>query len=159
ATVTNARNRGMQIYASLGATPSWLGGGTPYGQNPPPLSLWGDFCARIVQEFPEVRYWGIWNEPDDPQFLSDPNAYQAILQYARNAIRSVGSTLKVLGPEISVNGIVVGKLVNFMNCCSDLVDIVSVHYYNDGSDPVKWVDQFMDNYVYPVRRGKDVWMT
>jgi hypothetical protein len=40
-----------------------------------------------------------------------------------------------------------------------LVDIVTVHYYNDGSDPVQWVDQFMNDRVAPYRYGKDVWMT
>jgi chitinase len=48
--------------------------------------------------------------------------------------------MMVVGPEVSSGGVVDGYYAWFMQNYNHLVDIVSVHYYNEGSDETKWVD-------------------
>lgn len=124
------------------------------------MGRWVDFVTRAAQEFNgHIWHWGIWNEPDSSNFLNPPYLYPNLVSTARNAIKAVNPGMLVLGPEVSSGGVVNGYYASFMNSYGHLVDIVTVHYYNDGSGATKWVDNFMDTRVYPYRQGKQVWMT
>ena len=154
--VLEAEARGLKIFVSLSSTPDWLGGHNAV----PPSYYWDRFVTRAVQEFNgHVWYWGVWNEPDASGFLSVPSQYPYLVSNARSIIKAINPNMKVLGPEVSSGGVVNGYYAWFMSAYGSLVDIVTVHYYNDGSNETKWVDVFMDSRVYPYRAGKEVWMT
>ncbi len=158
--VSNAGARGQQIFASLAYTPGWANGNQGNNVMPANIQDWRDFVQAAVLQFPEIRYWGVWNEPDSTHFLSDPNRYYELAWHARDVIKSIDPSLLVLGPEVSAGGIVSGWFRNVMQGWGNSIfDIVTVHYYNDGSSETKWVDQFMDSRVAPYRYNKEVWMT
>jgi hypothetical protein len=154
--VTVAQARQLQILASLSGTPAWMGSG--HNSVPDPYTF-GQFARAAAVEFNgDITYWNIWNEPDAPGFLAVFDYYPDLVSAARAAIKQVNPTMQIVGPEISSDGVVNGDFRWFMTNYGSLVDIVSVHYYNNGST-TKWVDQFMDSLVYPYRQGKEVWMT
>jgi hypothetical protein len=158
--VLQAQSRGLQVFATLAYTPTWAGGGTDHHAPPTNINDWIDFVTTTAQEFNGyVTYWGIWNEPDSTQFLTNPAYYPTLVSTARTALKAVNSNNVVLGPEVSSGGVVNGYYSWFMNNYASLVDIVTVHYYNDGSNATKWVDNFMDTRVLPYRNGREVWMT
>jgi hypothetical protein len=158
--VNEAESRGLQVFATLAYTPEWAGGGSQHNNPPYSIDDWIDFVTRTAQEFNgHITYWGIWNEPDATKYLSSPGYYPTLINTARNAIKSVNPGMYVLGPEVSSGGVVSGYYAWFMNNYSYLVDIVTIHYYNDGSSATKWVDNFMDTRVRPYLGGREVWMT
>lgn len=67
------RPRGLNVLGNLGYTPTWattrLPAGTPGEKRitytPDSIAQWVRFVQAAVQRYPEVRYWSIWNEPND----------------------------------------------------------------------------------------------
>lgn len=158
--VNNALNRGLYVFVTLAYTPSWANGGRSFNVPPTNMQDWRNFVLAAIQAFPEVTYWGIWNEPNDPQYLSNSAAYRTLAENARDVIKTWNPALKVIGPEVSTGGVTSGWYRTTMQQWGGTVfDIVTIHYYNFGNSETKWVDQFMDTYVKPYRAGKPVWMT
>lgn len=160
--VLEARNRGLQIFVTLSYTPAWANGGHTQNKYVPTathMASWSAFCGAAAQTFQnDIKYYGMWNEPDSATFLSDKSKYPEIATTCANAIKAVNSSLKILGPEVSTGGVNDGSYSGWMNGFgATTFDIVTVHYYWGSAN--KWVDAWMDQKVKPYRKNKPVWMT
>lgn len=158
ATVAQARRVHVQLFPTLSYTPKWANGGQP--QSYPPLNYqdWYDFVFAIASRYPDIIYWGIWNEPNLGPFWKnqDLRAYRTLTIQARAAILAANPRALILGPEVSWHATKDGWLQAAMDDYGDLFDIVTVHWYADGPEPI---DVFMDQFVRPTAPNKPIWLT
>lgn len=127
---------------------------------------WPAYVQEMVQAYPQVHYWGIWNEPNSdfliPWTGDRLTAYKRLVEAASPIIRAAGG--KVIAPDLGdgVDSLNISPtdaptwLANFMAADGSLVDIVAVHYYG-GSGSQSYV-QTMGNFANAAG-GKDVWLT
>jgi hypothetical protein len=108
--VAEAANNGLTVMLTIRSAPDWAqrgghdGGGT---HNPDPALL-KQFTRAAVKHFPQVRYWGVWNEPNYRSFLSpqykrgklvSPRMYRALLNAAASVIHDDNPANKVVAGE------------------------------------------------------------
>jgi hypothetical protein len=154
-----ARRTRLTLFPTLSYTPRWANGGET--SNYPPLNYqdWYDFVFATASRYKnDIFYWGLWNEPNLDFFLkgTDPRVYRSLVINARAAILAANPRAIILGPEISWHATKDGWFEAVMNDYGDLFDIVTVHWYQDGPDPI---DVYMDRFVRPYARNKQVWLT
>jgi hypothetical protein len=150
-----AAPRGIRLFLSLGEPPAWAGGGPDHRGAPADLGRWRRFVRAVVDRYKGyVKHWGVWNEPDSPLFLDGRDAYRAIAQEARRAIKQADAEAFVLGPEVSEGALDDGWFAETMSEWGfETFDIVTVHVYS-----TRLADK-MDRLVFPWTFGKDVWLT
>ncbi len=152
------KNRKVQVFISIDATPQILGGNVPpfsgeqlatglsgesgFGPIPPNnLEDWtaivGDLVHHIrVERKDSVLWWGVWNEPAEGGFWNaglDP--YLDLYAATVKAVRAVDPQARVGGPEVagpwdSEKGITfIQALIN--RCAKDglPIDFISYHDY------------------------------
>ena len=153
-TVKYLHDLGVDLYLSIDATPQLLGGASPplagaqlrsarsfvsgfAPQVPDDLHAWQliveDFAFRILkQDRIPVAYWGVWNEPDGPDFWSGTlNQYLGLYRASIEGVRAVDPRAVVGGAETaSWDPQWVSSLMAF--CASQRVPLnfVSWHYYS-----------------------------
>ncbi|WP_245470761.1 endo-1,4-beta-xylanase [Bradyrhizobium guangzhouense] len=80
------------------APPSW----TPGASSPPvDLSIWEEWVRAVVTRAAgRIRYWEVWNEPEDPDFYSgDVPTMVAMQRGAYEVIKAIDPSLMVLTPS------------------------------------------------------------
>ncbi len=98
----------------------------------PPISAdWKNFVEAVVNRYPEVLHWEVWNEPNHEGFLVSENQvadYIAILQTASEAIRSENPNAKVITGGLSgSDSDFIRRL--YLGGAKELFDIVAIHPY------------------------------
>ena len=121
--VNYAAANGLSVFASIGNTPGWANG--KKGRNFPANNLadWKNFVSRAVNRYKNnVRYWGIWNEPNIALFFSPgKDVYvQKVLLPGVQAIRGADPAAFIVGPELA-------------------------HLTNSGSEWYFWMKYILDN--------------
>lgn len=69
---------------------------------PADLDHWASSAAKIVDRYKnDVRYWGIWNEPEEYGFKGDVRSYVQLLKKSYSKIKQLDSNLMVImaGPD------------------------------------------------------------
>lgn len=101
ANVNAALNRGFEILLTIRSAPDWAQRGKPDGRgtrDPSPTKL-KQFTRAALAQFPDVKYWGVWNEPNYRTFLSpqyrngklvSPGMYRTLLNTAAEPIHKHG---------------------------------------------------------------------
>ena len=104
AVVDAATQRGLSLFATLAYCPSWANGRPDRRFPPTSAGDWSSFVGRCVQQFPQIKYWGIWNEPNVPEYgQMTPEQYRNILLLpGSQAVRVAGSQVNVVGPDLSI---------------------------------------------------------
>jgi cellulase (glycosyl hydrolase family 5) len=150
--VQKAINVGLTPYITLENSPPWARHCTADGTadcDPayPPASdmwiWWRNFVSDVVNHFPQVTYWGVWNEPNDVGFLKISPSYRdwfdeyyLLFAYAADAIQAAAGRV-IAGPELS-SGVSSRNLTpeaefqNFVNALGYRLrpqDILTVHFY------------------------------
>jgi len=101
--VTEAQNRGLTVFLTLRSAPDWAQRGGPSSDgrgthNPDPQML-KRFTIAALAKFPNVQYWGVWNEPNYKAFLSpqykdgklvSPGMYRTLLNTTAQVIHNHG---------------------------------------------------------------------
>jgi hypothetical protein len=154
-----ARRTHLVLFPSVGYAPKWANGGQASSYPPANMQDWYDFVFALASRYKnDIFYWGLWNEPNLDGFFkgTDLRTYRSLVINARAAILAANPRGLVLGPEISWHATKDGWFEAAMNDFGDLFDIVTVHWYQDGPDPI---DVFMDRFVRPYARNKPVWLT
>lgn len=161
--VRSARRRGLEVFATIGYTPKWSNGGR--NEHAPPLRIqdWEDFVTTVVERYQgrdmDVKDFGIWNEPDLHAFFEGSlDDYVALVKAGRQAIRRANGQAKVLGPDVSQDGVLNGFYAAAMEAAGDQFDIVTVHWYPTGRGGRR-LEAFLDDNVRPASMGKPVWLT
>lgn len=104
----------------------------------PDIDAWRRYVTATVSRYHKtVKYWEVWNEPDNPRYWvgqPDPAAYAQLLQVARDAIKAVDPEAMILNGGVSpfepsfLEGLArVGAWNAF--------DILSIHPYTDPYSP------------------------
>jgi hypothetical protein len=141
AVVTDARARGLNLYATLAYTPAWAAGGQ--APNTPPLDPqdWYAFVYTTVSRYRgQVQHWGMWNEPNFKHLFSgSPQQYiDTILRVGAHAVRDADPSAYVLGPELAQEGDWWRWLYTVLDQAADLIDIVTQHsYHGTGQDVLR----------------------
>jgi hypothetical protein len=149
-----AASRGLRIFATLEGPPEWAGGG-PLRNQPPDLQAWYRFVNVVVRRYrTHIKHWGLWNEPDLTEFLTDRRAYRDIAFWGRQAVKDADPAGLTVGPEVSEGALDDGWFAEIMDSFGrEYFDVVSVHIYDTD------VASRMDRQVLPELEGKEVWLT
>ena len=166
-----AQSRGVELVFTLGRTPQWASSkptaSGPYGpgQCAPPSSLedWGDFVRAIVTRAAgRIRYWELWNEPQDPQFFcGDIAAMVALQQHAHTIIKSIDPSLMVLTPS-PVNALGPQWMSSFLKAGGgQYADIMAFHGYWDTSAEsiLRVIESFKRVFIANGQASKPMWDT
>lgn len=172
--VQEAISAGLTPYITLQNSPPWVrhcttdgdiscdpaGSNASYPPSPDMWIWWRNFVSDVVNHFPQVTYWGVWNEPNAAEFLGiSPSygnwfeEYYQLFAYAADAIHAAPGRA-IAGPELasgmsSRNWTPEEEFANFvnrLNFCFWPQDILSVHFYGALPNSAQDLEQRMANY-------------
>jgi hypothetical protein len=191
-----ARANGVLMLPVLNQVPEWASSAPPdaeerwrYPPSDAAVGGWRDYVRTVVERYPDIEYWEIWNEPNIDWFLRADENYRAyvdrILIPAAEVIHAAGR--KVVAPSYTLEwpndswplaerpsrirhtvAAVTGDVDRWLsyNDAWRHIDILSVHYSKgDAEKPMPYARSLMPFYdhVYEnwVRTGKleGVWNT
>jgi hypothetical protein len=137
------KNNNIEILGVLGHPPGWATltpHDDPYDNSfaaPDPV-LFAQWAAQTVARYRStIRYWQIWNEPDNPHFwhpAPDPRAYAALVHATAVALAQVAPEVQIVAA--GVNPFAPGFLAAAasVGLWND-VDILAIHPYVNPTDP------------------------
>ncbi|MEZ0052775.1 hypothetical protein ABIA30_003797 [Mycobacterium sp. MAA66] len=95
--IDQANKRGMGVLATLNETPAWAG---PVGSGTPSTTDYAAYAQTVAERYKgKISAMEVWNEPNANFFLNpvSPSNYTALLKAAYAAIKSVDSSITVIG--------------------------------------------------------------
>ncbi len=103
--IARANNSGIKVMLMLRDTPRWANGGRSAKWAPRRDSDFADFAAAASKQFPSVRHWMIWGEPQrgdsffpmPPGKPRGPRRYAKLLDAAYGALKAVDARDLVIG--------------------------------------------------------------
>ncbi|MDP3963185.1 MAG: glycosyl hydrolase [bacterium] len=184
--VDAARDRGLNVYLTNMLPPPWANGADPncnafIGED---LSCgnviydphwYTDFVYNEAAHFKgRVRYYGVWNEPNDGHFFNGPrdgtylNVFMATYVLgAREALRAADPEAKLVGPELSMGtGIpnsnadwADGWLEPMLKYFGRVFDVVSIHNHSNSHENAKRNAERARRIIERYAPGTEFWMT
>jgi hypothetical protein len=110
-----------------------------------------DWAAGVAREFPEIRSFVVWNEPNAPAFWhGSPELYARLLTETRRALKSVDPGLRVAGFGLARSHAPLRFLRRAL-AAGAAMDSLSVHAYPPGAAATA-----QNTYGF-VRRAERVW--
>lgn len=142
AIVELAARRNVDLVFTFGRTPRWAArdpdarGAYGPGQCSPPTNIsdWDNFVRAVVERAAgRVKYWEIWNEPQDPNFYcGDIPTMVTLEKEAYRIIKSAPGDLQVVTPS-STGGLGPSWMLRFLAAGGDTYsDIIGFHGYWNG---------------------------
>ena len=107
AVLAGLNRHGIAIVVTLVGTPTWANGGLGSNWAPVSSASFADFAYAAARRYPFVRYWTIWNEPNQRRWLrpTSPNVYvQRLLNPAYVAIKRASPQALVGGGVTAPRG-------------------------------------------------------
>jgi polysaccharide biosynthesis protein PslG len=132
--VSEARARGLNIYATLAYSPAWANGGQAWNRPPVDPRDWYTFVYTTVSRYRgSVQHWGMWNEPNFKHFFSGSleQYIDTILRVGAQAVREADPSGYVLGPELAQEDDWWRWLYTVLDQAAEAIDIVTQHSYQD----------------------------
>lgn len=123
------------------------------------------YAGAIAKRYPDVRYWQIWNEPNNPIFWPtgpDATAYTRMLSAAYSAIKKANPRAQVVLGGISLNDL---KYVRglYASGAKKYFDIMAVHLYNPRQAPNAYLANELERlHATMTAHGdgkKEIWLT
>jgi polysaccharide biosynthesis protein PslG len=173
ALITLAQRRGVDLVYTLGRTPRWASASpdtkTPYGpgQCAPPANIqyWDEFVRAIVSHAgSKIRFWEIWNEPQEPPFYcGDVSTMVELQRRAYEIIKTIDPAAMVLTPA-TVGGLGPPWMSRFLaGGGGQYADIMAFHGYLDpGTDAesiIATITKFKAVFAEHGQETKPVWDT
>ncbi len=136
---------GINIIFRLGYSAEYK---TPVHHNAPPASYdkWADIAAHIVRHYNDgwdngqklgIKYWEIWNEPDNNQFWTGPpEQFDRLYEVTAKTLKRMDPTLKVGGPALAYRLEFLDQFLNYCQAHHVPVDFVSWHIYTQDPNEV-----------------------
>jgi polysaccharide biosynthesis protein PslG len=166
-----SENHAVDLVFVFGLTPRWASSKpnapTPYGPGfcapPAEAKYWDEFVQAVVMHaHARIKFWEIWNEPQDPQFYCGDIAAMADLQRrAYRIIKTLDPAAVVLTPSP------VGKagfrwMSDFLATgAGDYADVMAFHGYWDTTaesvNPV--IDAYKQIFAASGQGNKPIWDT
>lgn len=110
--LTALHSAGIDVVLQLVGTPGWANGGRSSNWAPTSTTTFRDFASAAAQQYPWVKRWLIWNEPNQARWLRPTSAsiYTArLLNPAYTAIHAAIPGAQVAGggtaPRGSIGGV------------------------------------------------------
>ena len=166
-----SQDRGVDLVFTFGSTPRWASSKpdapTPYGPGlcapPESLKYWDDFVQAIVMHaLSRIKFWEIWNEPQDASFYcGDIVAMSELQRHAYNIIKALDPEAKVLTPSpVGRQGL--KWMADFLATgAGEYADIAAFHGYWDTN--AELIDSVIKQYKQVFYEGgqgnKPVWDT
>lgn len=163
----------VDVIFNLAYTPRWAASAKdaePFfsrGASSPPADIkyWEDFIqAAVKRAAGRIRYWEVWNEPEDPKYYSGDVATMVRLQQrAYEIIKGIDSSLMVLTPSCTGTADGLRWQAAFLAAGGGrYADILSFHGYWDDPNAEPVVDiirRFKDLFAANGLASKPVWDT
>jgi hypothetical protein len=92
---------------SIAFTPHWASDSHEVWAPPRDPADYGDFVAAVLERYPDIDAWEIWNEPNLAYFWRtgpDVGRFVALLRAADEARKRVGSSAKLISGGLSATG-------------------------------------------------------
>ena len=130
---------GCKVIYTFGGTPLWAAlntnatdaNGVTNGSSSEPRNLndWSNFVQSVVARYKGfINYYELWNETDYKGFYSGSiTTMVAMAQIAHGVINNTDPAAKILGPNITLNGL--GWLEQFIQAGGQSPDIITFHNY------------------------------
>ncbi len=136
--VDAARQRGLEIYATLAYSPEWATAGTPGPGVPRDSRDWARFCYRAARRYRGmVAAWGMWNEPNLTGFWegSRHDYIELILLPGARAVHAADPGALVCAPDTAHlhSAHWDGWLRDVIEAAGSELDVVTHHVYPPGS--------------------------
>jgi PKD repeat protein len=98
--MTLARQHNAEVVYTFGRVPDWANGGQGTTLPMTNMQYWDDFVRAVAtRSAGRVKYWEIWNEPNDTHFWTgDIPTLVTMAQHAQQIIRSVDPNAIILTP-------------------------------------------------------------
>jgi hypothetical protein len=172
AVVSEARARGLNIYATLAYAPPWANGSQSPNTPPADPNDWYTFVHTTVRRYSgSIQHWGMWNEPNFEHFFNgSPAQYiDTILRVGSQAVRDADPSGYVLGPELAQEDGWWEWLYAVLDQAAETIDIVTQHSYQDtGHDVLRRLGGLVVPRNWPTVRdimkatgteAKELWLT
>lgn len=162
-----AKQDGVDVLAILCGSPLWANGGKKSTIGPyPPTDIegWCNYIQKVVDRYPEIQYYEIWNEQNIGFWLPKPSPaeYLVLLKAACALLHFLGKTV-VLG---GLSGPGWPYLQNLMNLGGgDYFDILNYHPYSQITPMSVWTGDPQENIAQQILDTnkalcpKPVWIT
>jgi hypothetical protein len=127
------------------------------------MNTWDDFVHAVVTHAAgQIKYWEIWNEPNDPSFYcGDIPTMVTMARHAAEIIKSIDPSASVLSPSV-VAGSGPAWLASFLSQGGNAaVDIIAFHGYSSakGEDIVEVAKAYRDVMQAQGAGAKPLWDT
>ncbi len=133
--VASLQARGLRVLGILQYNPTWRSGS--WNQAPSPEE-YVRYARAVVAHFKDrVRYWEIWNEPDQNTYWTpqdDMSAYSALLKKVYPALKSEDPDCRILVGSLS-EGIPFKLRSVYKKAGAKYFDIVNIHPFMDPLQP------------------------
>jgi hypothetical protein len=134
-----AQSHNAELLYTLGRPPQWASSRPtakgPYGPGqcaaPNNLKDWDDYLSAIATHAAgKIKYWEVWNEPDDPRFYCGDIATMVTLaQHANRILKKIDPRAVILSPAVT-GGPGPEWIGQFLSSGgASLIDVVSFHGY------------------------------
>jgi hypothetical protein len=127
--------RGLATVVTLVGTPGWANGGRSANWAPTSESALANFAYAAANRYPWIRYWTVWNEPNQPIWLRPTSAavyVRKLLNPAYRQIHAVISDARVGGGMTSPrsgSGVSPVAWIRAMGEANALLDAYAHHPY------------------------------
>lgn len=132
-----ARDRGIEIFATLAYTPPWATSGPAVNGVPNDPAQWAEVCGAAARRYRgSIRHWGVWNEPNLEKFWagSRQQYVDILLKPCADAIHAANPAARVGGPDLahltSGDSDWYDWLAEILRDAGDRLDFVTHHVYD-----------------------------
>ncbi len=138
----NAYNHGAKIMYRLGVSIEHSAG--HYWTSPPAdYKKWAEIGMKIIEHYPEIVYWEIWNEADTELPLLWNGTWQQFIEFyvtTATLIKNRFPHLKIGGPSMasikSGNGKHIRSFLKECQRCDAPLDFFTYHQYSDKPEKI-----------------------
>lgn len=124
-----------EAVVTLNGTATWDGA---YNRKPNNFDAWATFAGRVAQQYPDIKYFAIWNEPNIANYWGTPSfsEYSSLLCKAYTKIKAVNPKAIIIAGNFAPAGNAAGNFApdTFMfgmyaSGARDCFDATSHHPY------------------------------
>ena len=94
------RTAGIQPVIAIWGTPAWANGGHGPNVAPQSASTFATFARAAAQQYPWVRRWVVWNEPNQRRWLDPPSP----IAYVTKLLNPAAAAIKSVIPGAAIAG-------------------------------------------------------
>ena len=163
--LTLAQQHNVEVVYTFGRVPNWANGNQGTTIPPSNMQYWDDFVRAVVtRSAGRVKYWEIWNEPNDTHFYNGSvSTLITMAQHAYQIIKSVDPNAIILTPSPTWTATAPYQWMTtwLQNGGGTYADIIAFHgYVNSSPENIDSLAQKMrDTMNANGQSGKQLWDT